>query len=739
MELNMTKFLEKIVSNEKHIFNKLLNINPDKKSICSFAGIDRVVHGEKDYLELVGRDIIVNTLFGNNKKYYTEEMMTEENKRSDLLGQVSKGQYIQNITEFKNESVTKFINKKGDAAEKDFIKTLNSAFNQINDNYIEEKYKEEDFFVTVIITDVETLYEDPTRIERFSNTPIVDKIKNPLKLFIECGLYIETRRFSVIENKILNNKVWYEIPNISIYETNKNTDESGQRVKISKINDAINFPFSSSQFGIKNVRDVKDPEIFLPKKNLVEMILDTVIIAEENNDLDMIGIQGKEKDFLYIEEDTIFQKIEQPFGNSKFIIISMNGAIVDGQNSIDSFKIIIKVINAKLKKYEMKNNYNYEDLSNFENRLLDVISKKYTSESQIRKLKSFLEDSYIVLKITKVKNVNQARTIAASKNASMLVSKTELAASKNYEKVQAISQYLFNSKNLILDYVKKENLCITKEILEEKGVHLNEAAIYYKIIKNMKPTAFEDTVSALKSFQEKETPKSIEDLCNYFSINDAKPILDKSNNYQDEKIKEKNFLIKSLIDRKKDKLKEREYQIEAIKNISDCSVIKYIDTIISKIELEIIEFENQIKEIDEEISYIKKTKKDSMVDYFKASNTKEFYHIISSVLKVRKVVKKNEELINNITLFNLDTIPRLLFVMSIFKTNNDFKENSIDEKDIEKVISNIIEGDISFRNKYGTLGITAIRNSVDGNFTNNNQENESYEEIRNFLIAIYLK
>lgn len=729
----MQSFLEKIITNPDHVFNRLLDIKKDNKSICSFAGIDRVVHGEKDYLELVGRDIIVKSLFGENKKYYTEEKLTDDNKRSDLLGQVCQGSFIQNITEFKNEPVSNYKNKNGHSAEKDFIKVVNNAFSQISDDYIEDKYKEEDFFVTVIITDVETLYDDPTRIERFSTTPNEEKKNSPLSLFKECGLYIETRRFSVDENKILNEVSWNVIPNISIYETSKIKDESGQRMKKSKISDVISFPFSSSQFGIKNVRDVKDPEMFLPKKILVENILDTVFKAYEANDFDLIGIQGKEKDFLYIDEETIFQKIPQPSGNSQFIIVSMNGAIVDGQNSIDSFKIIKKIIESRQKKYQEKNEYNFEDLSSFELRLRDEITKKTPSESQLNSLSNFLDECYVSLKITKVKNVNQARVIAASKNASMLVSKSELEASKNYDRIQVISFNLFKKDNLILDYVKKENICITKKMLLEKGVHVSEASIYNEMKNNMKKTALEDTVSALKVFQEKETAKSIKNLCEEYSVNDAHSINEKENNSQNKKIEGKKSLIKEL----------QSAITEINNNVMSLESLKSNNHEISKLITEnnkkALKKSNEIENIEDEIKYINQRKKDSFVDYYKVNNQKEFSNLIKSILSIRKILDKKHSELRNITLFNEETIPRLIFTMATFKTENDFKETPLKESVVNKVLNNIIEGERAFKEKYDTLGLTNIRNTVEGLIVNSDNDNETTEDARKFLLNKFLK
>jgi hypothetical protein len=731
--------LERIVENENHIFNKILDITPDCKSICSFAGNTRLVHGQKDFLELVGRDLVVRELYGKDKAYYSEEKKTIDNKRSDLLAQVfRKTSSIQNISEYKNLSILKLEGKTPSAKKKDFQKEVNDAFSQIENNYIEEELKGSDFFVTVVLTDVEKLYSDPLGFERFITTPLMDKAESPVDVFMDCGLYIETRRFSKEKDQIINDKSWNTIPNICLFETSEETDETGQRLKISRLADAVKFPFSSSHFGVKNVRDVKDPDIFLPKRILTEDIFDTTIKAETEKDFDMIGVKGKEKDFLYIEEETIFQSFEQPEGHSRFVIISMNGAIVDGQNSIDAFDRVLKVVNARLRKIEEGSRYNYEDLCDFEKRLLALIEAKYETKAQLEEYDKFLKKSYIVLKITKVKTIEEAKAIAASKNNAMLVGKAELQASVDYEKIQAMSFEIFKKTSMIIDYVKKENVCISQEDLELHGVHISELSIYNKMLKTKKSTAMEDTIAALKVFQEKETATTIAEVCEDFTANDSKHSNDEEKQAESIKIDKKKAEKKSLNAEIKRILNESIKNYESIIKANP-STEPTIRPMIDAEERKIEEKKEDLAKLHSEIKLREKKLNDSAVDYFVANNVTKLTNLMKSILTVRSTCVDNEDLMSEINLFNADTVPRVVFSMCLFRNNTDLHKNAITASEAKKVLKNLVEGEKSFSKEYPNLGLTDIRNAVEGEVVNSSGDNVEKEVARQFLLNEFLK
>lgn len=114
--------------------------------------------------------------------------------------------------------------------------------------------------------------------------------------------------------------------------------------KVANIKDAIKFPSSSSSYGIKNVRDIKDPEEDEKKKIFYFLFFKTAIKSFKKNDVSLINKRGKEKDFVYIKKETIINSYTYK-DKSFFSLTTLNGAIVDGQNSIDCFRIIIDFIN----------------------------------------------------------------------------------------------------------------------------------------------------------------------------------------------------------------------------------------------------------------------------------------------------------------------------------------------------------------------------------------------------------
>ena len=764
MQIIEQNILKTVKENEEHPFYEsfLGKISDDCLSLKTGNTWTAIYSENKKQLEALGRELILSTVIQNEREYYVQEKTTEVGTRIDLLSKRLDSKTAHIIIEFKNLD-------SGTITPDQFKREVANAFNQIEILYIlpeSSPYKDNDMFTTVVCTDVNVLFEpnNSLNIERYLTTSNEQKKQQGSDaIFKDLGIYIETRQHDKNQKKILVGKseqIWFEIPKHCILEIPKDTDDFGQKNISSRIEYAVNLPSSSSEFGVKNVRDIKDPELFKNKNLLVKDILETCFEAYDKNDKTYIAKNSKEKDFVFIQSDSIIH--EQKNINStpdRIVITTLNGAVVDGQNSLDSFRIILEILEMAI------NGVLKDELSPFQKQIFIKITSKFETKESLKEFKKFIEDSQVSIKITKAETANEATKFAINKNNTIPVNKSELAISKHIERIQFISHFVLKIGNYVILYPKKRNLGISKNTLKKHGVFADILANKYAILESFKQAInstqidYKQVLLLITNFNDvsnKNYEKAIEQFCEHFSVIVKDENTEEKRRYDEQKITLKNS--KSELNRTiKDKealLKEQENELEKTikrnsKILTSLHAINSPEVLI--IEKDLIDVQNSIlNKIDQYTKEIKKLNSDLENNNLEMDILKDNY--LSSSIKKYKIAHDNE-LINfmnslflvqndpnvlklKTNLFQKETISSFVFLMTLYTNKINFNSQSFNSNEILDTCNNLQKMLLHFESNYSS-GITTIRNNKDGDIQRKDGTTETLENIRKEMFDFF--
>lgn len=770
MDYQVLELLQTLSTDKSHPFYELFKdkLLEEGTVLRTFSRKEKVIINDtNNYLENLGRELIVLTMIGDESQHYIEEDTTSNKKRPDLMAQ-----YFENtaeiIIEFKNYD-------KGVMSDKKIDEEVTAAFNQIQKRYIDnQSYIKKDIFTVVVFTDVKTLINKETSInfEKYLTLSPQEKSNERYKLFNKYGIYIETRKYDFKLNRILkeySDPIWFDIPKLCITEILDQEDEFGQKSAVSRVKDAINLPSSSGEFGIKNVRDIKDPNFFISKRTLIKDIFTTCLEGYKKQDNFYIAKNSKEKDFVFMESDSIISSQKRISGGGHVFISTLNGAIVDGQNSLHSLKIIIDFL--KLLAVSHNNHFSswQKDLANI---LKDFGYKTLNDFQQILR---FIESSYIYLQITKATNVQEARLFAINKNNTIQVSSDEKTISKNIEKIQVISNELLLQKNWVVRYPKKRNVGISDLYFNEYGIFADDLAHKYYIwdkswvgALEKEPSKFNNLLKIITKFTGKEDraselkniQTSITHFCDYFTGE-----IEDNPSDEEKKHKENITKIKTDIEHLKNKKKQIEKALEKANNqlefhtsqlsnfdgtvnleqqpeltlIRDGLMINYKNSTSSVQELE-----NEINDIEIEINDKKEEQKletnhysESTIIKYRSVNQNELFNFLESIFLLRK---HNIEIKTN--LFKSDDhIKSFIFFMIIYAYDINFKNENLNNKildwHIEKIADKTKKLLDHLKITYPKLEMTTLRNAENGIVNDNLNNTVDTSIIREYIFKYY--
>lgn len=547
-----------------YIFKDKENFSTDKNVFRNFQGKDRVYLRTNGSIckEEIARELIINTILKNEKKFFNiEESSEEQGGRIDINVKV-KG-HRTGIYEFKNVE---------DIGSHKLKKVIQDAFTQALNYIVEPK----EIFVSCIITNIETLYLNPEKLTSYFNASVT-KRSNYLSCINDYGIYIETRRYNYITKQFDDNNIYYNLPTNSIFYLREKDDGiSGNNQIVSTIEDALYLPTKSlNSEGTKNIRDIKDPNISLEKSKLVLDIQDTIIQAYKNRTPYKITQSGKEKDFLYSKSGTIIIKNKH---DNDVIISTIDGAIIDGQNSIDGFRWIVDCLNTMINMTPDRTLIGFE--KNIAKRFTD---RNINTPHELGEILKFILNVEIGINTISAQNPEDACSIALSKNNSMQVTKSEMEISASIAPIQEVSNVLWENYDINLYYPKKEIFFMNKEILSRtievqdlvKYVDFTTSSIKENLLKRIQGLSNGVKNDHFASFIKNYTHLRLND--NSDSNNILKDIRDLENLNNFLKTLTSSEEIENKIIDNDDKIKTLRNQL---KNAKDkCYEIKNIDTL----------------------------------------------------------------------------------------------------------------------------------------------------------------
>lgn len=688
--MSSTNLLELISKNPEHAFHNVLKINSDYTKITTFCGKERVVYTkDKSLLEVLGRQIFVDTYLKDEKSYYLEEEQEEDGCRSDLLTKIFNTEQKQNVIEIKAIS-------SNNISLPSFNTSIDDAFSQVKNKYLNSNG---DAFVSVVLLDVEKIVENPMRLEKFKTASEHNKRTGGCTLFKKHGVYIITKKYL----KSLNNyedTTWHDIPKHCIIEVNreeKMLDEFRVPQRVANIKDAILFPTASSSYGIKNVRDVKDPEEDEKKKDLLISIFKTCLKAFEKKDYTLINKRGKEKDFVYIKNETFIHHHEFQ-QKSIYVLTTMNGAIVDGQNSIDCFKKIMEFLNVKI-------SYDKTECPSYYKKLSEIVNQTRSfSERDYKEFKTFVESIEITIKPTPTESVEDAINIAINKNNTMPVTDDELEMSQNMNAIQIISNDLLLEQDLIIGYPKKSHFGVSELDKKEKYIEFTRLANVYQVfdaIRNKDGFKIKDIYNFKNKITKKNNKSSLFKLIKDFSEEVAP---DDSAILKD--------IEKEISDNRKDKKRIKE-TIEAYNLALENG---FNENIQNKLD-EANEFLIKTEERDK--IYLNKKRAYSIL-HFIPKDTKMLANIMKAYLNVNLVMRNIDKILSDqiiIDYFNKksdlhkESIMCYALIICFYQTSKkSFKTDQITIPMIEKILQKLIEGHYKVEIIYNISVTVLIRN-----------------------------
>lgn len=683
--------LNVINSNKDHPFSFLTITNDENSIVVKTAkgAQEKLIYTQKKkYLESLGREIFLNTYLREDKDYYIEENIDSiDNKfRSDLSARLlHEDGGKQNIIEFKELKDTTNLS--------DFKIAVDSAFSQIKNKYILDK--DGDIYCTVVIMDVESIINNPKKLELFITLSNRQKMeykhgKNEnLNIFKEYGIYVVTKKYCN-DKKDFDNKEWFHTPKHCLIEVDdRDRDSFNIQQKVANIKDTIKFPTYSFGEGISNVRDIKDPETDTKKLNLLSDILETLIEAFKTNNHNLINKYGKEKDFVFIKDESIIKSVKVR-DKTLYSLTTMNGAIVDGQNSIDCFKRVLEHLDNLLLKEVIENKKSLK--------MIDKILNNHSivSDDSRFKFKRFIEDAKISIRTTETDNAESAKNIAINKNNTMPVSDNELTISLNSEAIQAISHSLLENSDIILNYPKKQSYGLSDTQIKNCSLGYEELSKAFCVYKEI---LADNKITASKVFQfnakliKKSNHKNISNFCNYFSK--------KIQSYDSSTISK----IDKLIIKRNKELSE----LKSNKKIAETLNEKGIESE----DYDILEINNEIKELNNIISELVEQKENESTLYFQTTNINELVNLSDLILKLKNFDFKSKVSTEEYKAIDLrkSTVFSLCFIMVLKKLKNkDLSKKKIEDSLIEDVCVRFVKNYSYMKSNYRSVNITVLRN-----------------------------
>lgn len=683
-----------MLKDKSHPFHDVINFSEDGSSFIGFDGKEQAtIAGDRDLCENVVRELIAQTYLANTKDRYITEHAVDGN-RADLVAKIK--DEIAVVIEVKqlNASAMK---------EPAFNRAVRDAFNQVR-MYTKEQ-KKEDLYASVVFVDIDKLINEPSGFTLYHNKQQSHKFQG-FRTYSETGIYIETKRFNTQISKFDEEKIYHHFPAIVCIEKHTEPRFKTTQQKV-KMRDAVRLPTASSDaYGIKNVRDIKDHENYLEKKDLTQGILETSLKAYHNKNRTHIASSGKSKDLLFSLEETIDFQIEHSDYSSIYLVM-MNGAVIDGQNSLDSFRYIMDVTDSLVSGYSVK--------TAFGNKLKEKIQSDLKNISEIKLFLDFVSNSYVNISLDVAKTPEEARETSITKNKTMLVTKNELTSSHSNIQIpiQIVASDLMGKFGTLLRYQKQElffdrvieNKIASEELVKLLHVIYEEATVKKTGAKkdNDAVSPYSHCIGVIRKLSGKTKPAYYKSLIN-------------NHVHGDKKHKSASLMkIENEIREKNNTIKAKKIVVESLQDVESEKAVEQYE-----------QADNDIKELQEEVKFLR-AKLTSLEKYTYASKNIDMLNDIillnsrikDVVLSKRKALMMSDpeslELING---YVRKSMYSHILGMLIFKTKKASRGKSLDVKklvkttneDIESLFDSMVEGFINFKNMYNA-SIVQVKNA----------------------------
>lgn len=686
----------KMLKDKSHPFHDVIDFSDDGASFIGFDGKEQsTISGDRDLSENVVRELIAQTYLQNTKDRYATEYSVDKN-RADLVSIINNEiAVVIEVKQLNANSVT----------ESAFNRSVRDAFSQVV--MYTNKGQKEDLYASIVFVDLDKLIRDPSGFTLYHNKQQNHKFQS-YKTYNETGIHIETKRFNTQAGKFDEENTYHHFPAIVCIEKHIEPRFKTTQQKV-KMRDAVKLPSASSDaYGIKNVRDIKDHENYLEKKDLTLGILETSMRAYRNKNQSHIAASGKSKDLLFSLEETIDFQIEHSDYSSIYLVM-MNGAVIDGQNSLDSFRYIMDVTNDIMENKIVK--------AAFANKIQDKIKSELKSMGEIKMFLDFISNSYVNISLDVAKTPEEARETSITKNKTMLVTKNELTSSHSNIQIpiQIIASDLMGKFGTLLKYQKQElffdNIIENKISSEElvKILHVmyeetcNKATKATVLKKATTDKPYSDCIAMIKKLSGKTKPAYYKSLINNHVHGD------------------KSFKSSTVM-KIEEEIKEKRKAIQANKIVVDSLSGIYEESVVEKYE----KAESEIKDLQEEINF-QKAKLASLEKYTYASKNIDLLNdIILLNNRIKEVVQKKKrelaqvdseanDLINS---YVRKSLYHHIMGLLIFKNKKENRKKILDlkklvkvtDEDIESVFDNMVEGFKNFTAMYN-VSIVQIKNA----------------------------
>ena len=680
MTMNKKEEILKKMQSLDNPLREIIKFNEDKVSFTNFENKVKKIIGDdgRFFFEELAREVLMQTLLKDEKKIYSTENYYNGLHRSDLIAKIDKD--ISSIIEVKETNEISPIQ---------LNKLIDDSFNQIKNFYVNDTNEfQRDCFVSVVVLNLEKITNDTDVVTKYFNLGILDR-KDKQVVFSKYGIYIETRRYDNI-NKSFSINSWPNLARHGDFSIKDSAFSIGGLKKIyCEIQNAIKLPSSSTNsYGIKNVRNIKNPNVSAEKRDLILSIIKTSLEAFETQNPAIITNAGKDKDFLVSEDETIFYT--QPYKDfTHLTLCTLNGAIIDGQNSIDCFKWIIDTVEKIIKK---------EELKDFEQNIKTFFK---FNESKLEKFLNFLKKTDISINIEQTPDSQSAIKRAISKNNTMKVTESELAISDIQIPIQILANEVLEKDNINIDFPKKEIFIPSKELKENK-IDIVELVRYLNCTKDFFNGKIKNSTAPFKSAQslrgQNKPDFEILKLYVYKTTEET------------EDSKELRHEIKVY----NGKYEENNNMFVTLNSLPESSKTADIKIVIEKLEDEMLKYKNEIERLQE------KSKGLNDIAY----KVKDRPRLVTIIKRIFVIKKRIEELYERLQqsdpqkvkmikeyISSQEKITDYIFVMSLMKHPMDY---TLLVRDVTILFEGLVKNIETIFNNY-KVEMTTIRNSSDDN------------------------
>lgn len=652
-----------------HPFHHILKPTADFKGLM-IRGEEYQVYGKQTRMEIVATAIIDGTLLKEDASSYVLFASEHDGCQSDIKSSLTRTNICTNVIEIKVCNVSD--------SKQSINQAISHAFIQAS-KY--QKNTTDTFFVSVVVVDPEFLIKNPKGIDIFYALALDEKRKDLASknclLFKSHGFYVITKKFDKTLDTYSSSE-WFHLPKHAIASTELKTkiNNLGDVPEIvSSLGDLLKFPTSSSNEGIKNVRDI----LPLSNKSKYDLFMDivrTFIKAYQEGDKKRLLNASAVKEFVYIEKETVV-KAEQKGLNVTQVCTTMNGALIDGQNSIDCFRILLDFLT----------NYHNKNKQQPYFKVLANKIKEMGVVGNYQDLIDFLRALDFRVHFRVAATAVEAMESAIAQNNTVSVSNNDLWMSRHSEEVRAITCALLSEGGYVLRSPKSTSYGLPKDNVGQIEFTFFAKVVRFIIAMTGKETLLveEHAFKFRAQLTSSAARKDMETLCS------AK------------------FLKKILVSEGDSailKMKVEELKIPVV-GIQYC-----IDQGVS---------EERERDLTEQLKLAKK-EYDLAVEELKSTNVYHYKVLQPSLLKnifetlvfldkaineVKLILSKDVvEVANQIqknTLFAFC----LIALINKYKRHN-FKNSSIKEEKVEEVVNNFLNNFYEQRKSFPTTNLTVL-------------------------------